>query len=193
MRGSVRAATLVALVGLIAVGVAGCSGDATASTSPTTESPASPSAVNSATPTPTPAPEVATKEQFASIIAGEEAEWREVIDQASDCRFLWVMGPDGPADEANAMTCYLREVTIVMSTGTAAKEIRALEAPSDLEGLVDGTLVVLDAISDIDLEGACGEPFDGPEDSEECRETLGSLIWEYDGLEKVLDKWKPYV
>lgn len=146
------------------------------------------------TPTPTPTtPAAATPQQFASIIAGEKADWRKVIDGASDCRFLWVLGAESAADEANAMSCYLQESTIIMSAGTAADEIRELTPSSEIESLVTETLKALDAISGVDLEGACGEAFEGPKDTKECNEILGSLMWKYDSLETALDKWAPYM
>ena len=141
-----------------------------------------------------PSPSAATAQQFASVIAGQESDWREVIDNAFNCRYLWVTGGKSAADKANAIACYAREATIVKSSGTAATKIRELTAPSDLQQLVSDTLGALDAIAGVDLEGACGEPFaDGsPNDSKKCSLTQGELSQSYRKLKTVLDEWKPY-
>lgn len=143
----------------------------------------------------TPTPSAATTQQFASIISGHEADWREVIDKAGACRFLWVESGGSPADKANAMSCYARETTIVMTAGTAAKDIRELTPSSEVQELVSDTLSALDAISEVDLEGVCGEPFsDGsPSDSKKCSQTQGGLYQAYSRLKTVLDEWKPYI
>jgi hypothetical protein len=167
-----------------AVLLAGCSSPAPATT-PT-------AAATIATPTPTPTPEAATPEQFASIVSGQESDWREVIDGAFDCRFLWVMGAEGAAEEADAYACYLREQTIVMSATTAARDLRALTPPDSMESLVADTLEALDAISVVDLEGSCGSG-DVPKDGKRCDNALGTLNLDYTALESVLDKWKPYL
>ena len=177
-----RALALIAA----AVLLAGCSSPAPAATTTPTV------AATSATPTPTPTPEAATPEQFASIIAGKESDWREVIDSSFDCRFIWTMGAADAAEEAQATACYLREITIVMSTDSASKDMRALTPSADMEPLVADTLETLDLIRGVDLEGVCGKAFDGPKESDDCDRTLGELNAAYVALGKVLDKWKPY-
>ena len=141
--------------------------------------------------TPTPTLTAATPQQLASIITGKESDWREVIDGAGECRFLWTMA-EGATEKTEAMTCYVRETTIVMSSETAAEDLRSLTPPSDMQSLVADTLDVLDSISAVDLEGVCGDAFEGPKDSGTCDRTLGVLISSYRDLEDVLDRWKPY-
>jgi hypothetical protein len=147
----------------------------------------------SPTPTPTPTP-TDTPQRFASIVSGNESDWREVIDNAGSCRFLWVEGGKSPADKANAMSCYAREATIVISAGTAAKELRGLNPSPEIQELVTETLSALDGISSVDLEGVCGETFgdDSPRGTTECNQTQGELYKAYLDLKAVLDKWKPY-
>ncbi len=171
------------LLVMAAVLLAGCSGGTGAPTD----------SISAAATPGTPSPSTATPQQFASIIAGQESDWREVIKDAADCRYLWVLGTSTVSDKTEAMTCYVREATIVMTTGTAAKKIRALAPSSDVQPLVTQTLVALDAISLVDLEGVCGEPFgDAPKETKKCNAALGELFSNYGTLKKVLDEWKPY-
>ncbi|WP_146197529.1 hypothetical protein [Promicromonospora sp. AC04] len=137
-------------------------------------------------------PETATPEQLASIIAGNETDWRETIDGAGECRMLWVVPSDDAAVQANAFSCYLREQTIVLSTGNAARDLRELAPPNDMRSTYDETLSALDEISSVDLTGVCGED-SVPADSDECIQTLGTLFAAYNGFESVLDQWKPYI
>lgn len=172
---------------LVAFTVGACS--APSPVAPTSEPPATTAA---GTPTPSPTPEAATPEQVASIIARDEPDWREVIDNAFDCRYLWVVGGEDAIDDAEAMTCYLRELTMVSTTGTAAKELQELDLPSEMEHLVSETLWSLSEISTVDLEGTCGDD-SVPNDSAECNDSLGTLSGAYVGFEKVLNKWQPYL
>jgi hypothetical protein len=163
--------------------LAGCTSAVTPSQAPETPTPGTETA-----------PQTATPQQFASIIAGHESDWRKTIKGAADCRYLWVMGAEDAMEETEAMTCYVREATIVMTAATAAKEIRELEPSNDMASLVTDTLAELDAISAVDLEGACGEPFDddAPNDTKKCTAAIGSLYGNYVSFKKVLDAWKPY-
>lgn len=158
-----------------------------------TPTPAPTPSASSSTPSAPPTPSADTPQQFASIISGQETEWREVIKDAGRCRLLWVADGSDVAEETEALTCYVRELTIVMSTGTAAKNLRELTPSSDLEALVTETLGVLDEISAVDLEGVCGEAFELPKESKKCNLVLGQLYNGYDSLKTVLDKWKPYI
>lgn len=172
---------------LVALAVGGCAAPSTVA--PASEPPATPTAE---TPTHSPTPGAATPEQVASIIAGEEPDWREVIDDAFDCRYLWVIGGEDAIDDAEAMTCYLRELTMVSTTGTAAKELQELDLPSEMEDLVSETLWSLSEISTVDLEGTCGGG-SVPNDSAECTKSLGTLSGAYLRFEKVLNSWRPYL
>jgi hypothetical protein len=165
----------------------GCSAPA-----PATVAPPAASVPAATTPAPTPTPTTATPEQLASIITGHQDDWREVIDGAFDCRFLWVTGGEDAADDALATACYAREFTAVLTTGTAAKDLRALTPPDSMEQLVADTLEVLDSIHVVDLEGACGDAFDGPKGSKRCTAAIGDLSMAYRQLDGVLDQWEPY-
>lgn len=154
--------------------------------------PEAPDTMTPSAATESPTPEAATPQQFASIIAGKEADWRKVIKSAYDCRYLWVMGGKSFSEKIQATTCYVGEATIVLSTGTAAKQMRELTPSSDMQPLVDETLKVLDAISIVNIEGICGKAWKGPNHSKKCSRALGSLNWSYGDLDEVLDKWKPY-
>jgi hypothetical protein len=129
---------------------------------------------------------------MASIVAGSEADWRETIEGAGECRILWVLPSDDAADQANAFSCYLREQTVVLSTGTAARDLRALMPPSDMQSTYDVTLSELDEISSVDLTGECGED-SVPADSDRCNQALGTLFAAYNSFESVLNRWKPYM
>lgn len=142
-------------------------------------------------PTPTESPE-ATPEQLASVIAGKEAEWREVIDAALDCRFDWTLADPADAAEVNGITCYLRELTIGYTAATAIDDLANLTPPASMESLVTATNEALTTIRDIDLEAACGEPVSLPDRSEACTSALGLRSSAYTNLESVLDQWGPY-
>lgn len=134
----------------------------------------------------------ATPEQMATVIAGYEKDWREVINKAADCRWDWTIS-DNAAAELRGMTCYMTESTIGLTTETAAAELDALTPPGSMTALIDETDAALAAVYDIDLEGACGDPVIGPNDSKKCSTTLGQRMWAYSQLETALDQWSPYL
>ncbi|TQO23770.1 hypothetical protein [Paramicrobacterium agarici] len=147
------------------------------------------------TETSTPAPVVedsATEEQIASVIAEYEPDWRETIDGAGDCRFLWVMGGDSPADDMNAMSCYLKEQTIVTTAQLVVSDLEALDIPESMSSLVTNTTNVLTSIGEVDLVGVCGED-DVPADTDECTDTIGTLNGLYMQLDSTLNSWSPYL
>ncbi|WP_159792594.1 hypothetical protein [Puerhibacterium puerhi] len=183
-----RAGTLVATAAMAVMALSGCSGGDTsvpAATQPAAET-------TSSAPAETPTPQTSTPEQLASIIAGQESDWRETIDGSGECRILWVLESDDPVDQANAYSCYLREQTIVMSASNAGRDLRALTPPAEMSSLYNSTLGQLDAISAVDLTGACGQD-SSPAKSDGCNASLGELYAHYNLLEDVLDQWKPYM
>src|SRR5690606_5135703 len=73
--------------------------------------------------------EYATENQVASVIAGYETYWREMIEEAVHCRFLYVMNEDlSPAEDMERYTCFLSEATIGTEAAIATREIEALNA-----------------------------------------------------------------
>lgn len=135
----------------------------------------------------------ATPEQLASVIAGVESDWREVVDQAGDCRFSWVMAQDDPAEKANRMTCYMREVTAGYTSQTTIESLAELNVPDSMTSLVDETNAALQSVVDVELEAVCGEATEGPKDTKACDRALGERMGAYNSLERVLDKWGPYL
>lgn len=139
------------------------------------------------------APATATPEQVASVIAGRESDWREVIDEAFDCRFSWTMPEDDPADKADRMSCYMREVTAGITAQTTIEALAELNVPASMASLVDETNTVLHSVADVQLEAVCGDALDGPKDTKACDLALGERMGAYTALETVLDKWGPYL
>jgi hypothetical protein len=136
----------------------------------------------------------ATPQQVASVIAGMEGDWREVVDEAGECRFTWVLGDDDdPADRITGMTCYMRETTIGYTAQTAMESLADLNVPDSMSSLVDETNMALQNVVDVDLEPVCGEATEGPNDSKPCDRALGQRMGAYSSLENVLDKWGPYL
>ena len=179
----------LALVAAVAIGLAGCGG--VVDTEAAAESP-TPSEATTITVTQTPTATEATPEQVASVIAGQESDWRETIDGAGECRILNTIG-EGPADELQLTTCYLGELTMGVSASHAIRGLNSLDVPGSMSGLVEETIGVLQAVADIDLEGACGPAFSTPADTQECSDALGSRFVHYGLLGTTLDKWRPYL
>lgn len=147
-----------------------------------------------AVPTPTPTPESATPEQVASIIAEYEADWREVVENATMCRLHWVMG-ETALDEAEGVVCYMREQTIVITAELVLRDLATVVVPDSMSELVDETTQALSAVAAVPLTAACGEEFEVPDlDDEDCSEAAGDLLFAYDFLlDSVLEKWRPYL
>lgn len=138
-------------------------------------------------------PPSATPEQLASVVAGEEAAWREVIDGAFDCRFSWTLGGETPIDEANQTSCYLREIAVGLTARTVMDSLAELQAPDSMTALVDETSVALRQVVDVNLEASCGRAFVGPKSTPRCQTALGQRMWAYRSLEVALDQWAPYL
>lgn len=134
----------------------------------------------------------ATENQVASVIAGYEPDWREVIEDSANCRFLWVLGGSTFAEEVEAMTCFIQEKTMGVTAQIVIRDLGKLEIPPSMAELVGDTNVQLQAIADIDLELLCGSE-DVPSDAAECTEALGSRNFVYGVLDGTLDKWSPYL
>lgn len=148
--------------------------------------------------TPTPVasaytPAVATDKQVASIIAGYETAWRDVIDNAGTCRTLIVTASGDAVEQAQATACYADEITMGISSGTASQQLASLTVPPSLTDLVAETQDSLAQVTDVDLAAVCGEAFQGPDDSHDCNLALGQRYAAYVTLGTVLDKWGPYL
>lgn len=192
-RGNARLLALLTAV-LLATAACGTDSDDKADAKPTSASSATDAATEGveATEAVVEEPTEATPEQLASVIAGYEKDWRQVIKNAGDCRWDWTVADD-PTAEIRGMTCYMRETTISYTTETAAAEMAELTPPSSMAALVDETNTALAAVYDIDLEGVCGDPVVGPNDTKKCSTTLGERMWAYSQLETALDQWSPYL
>lgn len=140
------------------------------------------------TATPTPTPTYATTAQVASVIAGYEQDWRDVYDRATACRVALVTNPEG----IEAVTCSFTEQTAGLNAFLAARDIRALAVPPELDSLVASTLPVLDQMAATDFDSSC--LVDGTfTDSEACTTFLGQRFAYYLQLDGELDKWGPYL
>lgn len=147
----------------------------------------------SAAPTPTTSESAATENQVASVIAGGESTWRDAIDDAGDCRFNLTVGDqEDPITKAETLTCFTNEVTAGVRAEIAIRDLNALTIPDSLVPLVDETKQALQMLVDADLEAACGDSMT-PNQSKDCDETLGARFGSYTVLERVLDKWSPYL
>lgn len=171
----------------LALSLSACGGD-TGAASEVSSSP-TPAAT---TTTPTPTETTATPQQLASVVAGYEADWRDTIDGAAECRVLWAMPSDDNLEQMQAATCWAREQTIVLNAGNASRDLQELDAPGSMTDLYADTLVALDSIKAVDLNGACGTDT-LPSMADECYSTLGDLYVKYSDLETILDQWGPYL
>ncbi|QXT62716.1 hypothetical protein [Tessaracoccus palaemonis] len=180
-------------IGLAAVAVlllAGCGAQTdTAETSPAaaTSSPAP-------EPSPTPTETGPTIEQYASVIAKYETEWREVIDGAGDCRFRWTMGNmDDPTESAEAKICYAQESTMALRASTAVDELDALgEVPASIADLVYDTRNALLKVVLARMDEQCGTMGDEA-DTDDCTTAAGNAMRAYDAVEDELNAWGPYL
>jgi hypothetical protein len=146
---------------------------------------------SAAPPEPTEPPS-ATPEQVASVIAEYESDWRETIEGAGTCRFLWSFPSGSVNDEIESYTCYLIEQTIGSTSVIAVRNLNELVIPESMVDLVDETRDALTAISDIDLAAVCGTE-ETPANETPCNTALGSRMQAYLTLERVLDSWGPYL
>ncbi|MGH8894421.1 MAG: hypothetical protein ACRDWY_14120 [Actinomycetes bacterium] len=179
-----NAAAVALFIGL---SVSACSGSAAEDAPPSDSTPAA------ASETPSPTPSAATEAQVASVLAGYEKDWREVIDKAGECRFSLTMKDPGPLAEAERLSCYTREVTAGMTAQTAIRDLDALTMPDSLTSLVSETEAALQAAADVDLESLCGPPMSEIKDSRKCDRALGTRMWAHQQLDTALDKWSPYL
>lgn len=171
----------------VVVSLAGCgSGSESTSSRPSTST-------TSATPTSAPTPTLATPEEVAVVIAGNQDDWREVIDGAGECRIRWVMAQDDPVESAQRLACYTREVTAGLTAQTALRDLEHLNAPPSMTTLVETTTEALQQMADVDLEAVCGPAPSEPNGTKLCNEAMGQRMWGYNRLEKALDMWTPYL
>lgn len=140
-------------------------------------------------------PDTDTPEEFASVVAANESDWREVIDGAFDCRYIWVFESDraDTVTQLDALSCYMREVTIGLTAQNAVEELDALVAPPEVFDLVAETTVALEEIVAVDLEAVCGHASGGRNDSAACTTAIGQRNLAYMSLEQALDGWRPYL
>ncbi|MCW4458207.1 hypothetical protein [Microbacterium sp. MPKO10] len=166
---------------LLALGLYGCSGGTEAASGVATQSS-----------TPAPTNSEATESQVASVLAEYESNWRETIDSAADCRYIWSFGGDDVTGDLEAMTCYLNEQTLVMNAQTVVRDWEDMDVPSSMDTIVRETSQVLTEIGAVDLASVCGDQ-EAPIESDECDAELGSLNMLYSTLESKLDAWGPYL
>ena len=146
-----------------------------------------------ATPSATTTASVATEKQVASVIAGQEKNWRRVIDGAGACRIRNVTVKDGDVlAETQVMTCYTDELTAGTTAKIAVRDLGALTIPASMRSLVDETVRILKDLAATDLEGACGPAMSKPSNTDKCNSELGTRMIQYQALGIVLDKWRPY-
>lgn len=195
-------AIIAAVATLLTVSACSSGEDETTDAASTAQSSsAAPPSPDAATPSPETSPEppvdepvTATPEQLASIIAERESGWRETIDEAYECRILYVLTDiDDPARSAQRTSCYWDEITIGLEAGTTGNDLGEHTPPDSMIELVDETRAVLTTIADIDLETECGPMSEPPPDTEECNLALGQRVLAYQDLESVLDSWGPYL
>lgn len=181
----------------LSFGLTACESGDNTQTETTADAQTTSQAPTAATPTTdaaaTPVAVEATPEQLASVIAGELSFFREVIDKAGDCRFLWATGGSTTIEEIEASTCYVDEVTSTLRAEITARDLRELTPPASMQSLYADTLSVLDDLAAVEIESTCGDPFDGPIDTEECSQMLGSLYNHYNTLDRILESWGPYL
>lgn len=144
-------------------------------------------------PTPTPTASAATEAQLASVIAGYQRDWREVIRNASDCRFDLAMQDSGGIAKAARLSCYTDEITIGLTAASALEELAAMSAPDSMTALVDETTAALQGVAGVDLETVCGPAMSEIRGDKKCRTALGTRMWAYDDLDTALDRWSPYL
>lgn len=158
------------------IALAGCSSTAPATTQ---------------VPIPTPTIEAATTQQVASVLAGYEPEWREVVENATSCRVTWLLD-DSPTGQLKGSSCFLKEKTLGITAQLVLRDWSNLAIPSSMQALVDETSQVLQQIADVDIAKECGDEF-SPTDTEECSSALGARNTLYLALERSLNKWSPYL
>lgn len=143
----------------------------------------------------TAAPETATPEQLASVIAKNAPDWRETIDASGWCRMLWVTYDKATlTEQVEALTCQLGESTMSLTAETAAGELRALNPPTDMQGIYDKTLSVLDEIAATNFAEACPDLDTILEDtSEACDAARLAMYQALRSLDTQLNAWTPYL
>jgi hypothetical protein len=169
---------------LLVVALSGCAG----TTAPITSQPSTTTAISTTT-----TPSVATENEVASIIAGGEKTWREAADKSPECRLAFVLKEKGVAAGVERVTCYTNELTAGVKAEIAIRDLRALNIPPSMQGLVTETQSALQMMVDADLENACGPAMTEPKDTKECTSALGTPNWSYTLMTSVLDKWSPYL
>lgn len=184
-------------IGLAAAAVlllAGCGGSSEAAAPASSTSPAAATSSAAPAPSPTPTETGPTIEQFASVIAKHETDWREVIDGAGDCRFVWVMGDeDDPADSLTSLACYTQEANMALQASAAVDELDALgDAPASISDLVYDTRIALLKVVLARMDEQCGTMGDDA-DTDDCTTATGNAMHAYDAVEEQLDAWKPYL
>ncbi|WP_141881309.1 hypothetical protein [Homoserinimonas aerilata] len=136
--------------------------------------------------------EYATENQVASVIAEYEPKWREVIEESTECRFLWVLGGSTIAEEIHGDVCFMQEKTIGITAQLVLRDWEALNVPESLQSLVTDTSTVLREIGRGDLKTICGEA-SRPVETDECNSELAGRNMLYSQLESSLNKWSPYL
>lgn len=192
----------VGVVALAALLLVGCGAAEANTDEPTADTPAataaseatkpSPTPTPTPTPTPSPSPTYAPPQQIASIIAEHEADWRETIEAAEDCRVMWMEKSDDPIVEVKVMSCHLREATLSLQSKTVLEELDALTPEPSMSRLVTETKLALASIKAAAVDEKCG-PSGESADTAGCLLAHGNAHLGYDALEDALNAWGPYL
>ena len=152
------------------------------------------SAVAAPVATPSETAETATPEQIASVIAENQAEWRDVAEKARECRVLWVISSQLTfSQKSQAQECFTAEQSIGETAFSSYLELDAFTVPSSMGGLVDKTKVALKQIADTNVGWTvCGSE-ELPDLNDKCVAALGTRYAAYPALVKALDAWSPYL
>lgn len=174
--------------------LAGCAGSADSTeTVPATASASMATQSESSAPTPTPSPSTPTVNEIAAVIAQHEADWRDTMERAFDCRTDMVLAEEDDAlAQASVFACLTREATMTLTAGSVTDKLAGKGAPAEVYDLTDETIRTLALIEQADVQGQC-MAVEGQENSDECTAALGAAWAQYSKLESLLDGWRVYI
>ena len=99
-----------------------------------------------------------------------------------------------PTEQVEALTCRIDESTMSLTAETAARELRELIPPADMQVLYVETLSVLDEIAATNFAEACPD-LDTilDESSEACNAAIPAMYRALRSLDTQLNAWTPYL
>lgn len=171
----------IALAATVLLTLTGCTGSG--------DEPTAPASIEQAAeePAPDPEPTFATEQQVASAIARHHAEWQEIIEEATYCRLVTIVG-DSPLQAAESRACIAAERAMTDSAREAARGLRALAVPPSMLELVDETVPLLNAVANANIGEHCETI-----GTDACDDALGAGMLAYTDLEATLNAWSPYL